>query len=599
MTGDRLEHGETPSSSQRRRGALAAGQARRRIRRTPSPCPIWPAARGPEAAGGDVGRGAKPEDYGLEKPVGEGHVVWTDPTKPAEEDRARSSSASRFPGTDITPRASRARPKVLFVPASSSPSAEEDRRRLPEQGRLRRVRRRTSPRIEIQRGRGRLVLARKDGIWWLDASRSPTSPTRDEADRLVGAADGAAGAEFIHATARTWRRWGCIRRSTASALTDAKGAVDVASTSARRARTGTPSTRGARVRSSRSSATIVDELSKEAEAFRERALVAFDRGDVAGVDGELRRGRASRSTQEAAAGARTAARSSPPRRTTSDARSSTLKSKSFLDEAAAKALAARRRRRSTIKTEGGARPGRSRSIRGRRRAWSRACLAAARRLRWSTATPPDSSRPRSARPRRSAARRGRRPSAGSRTREALDERAVSVFPVRCGGLLRRPPPRARRSASGAGLSFSSATFVFFSLALRSIVESEKSMPRALRGLGPPRRRAPELRLLELRLGEVGVGEVGALRESRRVKSAPIARANRRSASCRFAPVKLAPIEQGARQVGVEGPAAGEVRRASGSPAGSCRARGPRARSSRPRPAPPRRRRPANDAPTKE
>src|SRR6202162_166020 len=111
-------------------------------------------------------------------------------------------------------------------------------------------------------------------------------------------------------------------------------------------------------------------------------------------------------------------------------------------------------------------------------------------------------------------------------------------PVRCGGFW-------SASASRAAIlfwrcwPFTSATFVFFCLALWNIVETENSIPIPRGGL-TRRAVAPQI-LVPLKIAS----EKSALARSAppsvaRVKSAPIARANRRSASSSEASVKFVP-----------------------------------------------------------
>ncbi len=224
---------------------------------------------------------ANPADYGLEKPVATAKLTWTDAGDPTVVRTRAIEFGVDIPGTDITAARVQGQTKVLFVPktvlAAVRKPVDDFRSRDVFDGSTAGV-----DRVEILRGRGRLVLARRDGAWWLLEPMSDLADTA-EADRLVGQLTGLRANAFLHSgedLAALSLRPPLYRVS----LTGEKGAVAAVDFGATRSDGNSIYARrdGQVLTVERD---IVDELSKEAEAFRSGALVAFNRGDVSAVEG--------------------------------------------------------------------------------------------------------------------------------------------------------------------------------------------------------------------------------------------------------------------------------------------------------------------------
>ncbi len=94
--------------------------------------------------------------------------------------RGRSSSAARDAGHRHDGRPGGGPDRVLFVPSSVLDGCPQTGRRVPEPRALRRLRPRRCPASEISRGQGSLVLARREGVWWI------SQPFADLADAVRG-----------------------------------------------------------------------------------------------------------------------------------------------------------------------------------------------------------------------------------------------------------------------------------------------------------------------------------------------------------------------------------------------------------------------------
>jgi hypothetical protein len=136
--------------------------------------------------------------------------------------------------------------------------------------------------IDVARGRGRLTLTKKDGIWWLEQPISDLAD-RDVADRLAGDLSSLRVTEFVpKAQATDLSALGLAPPIYRITLIDSKGArhsLDLGSTrsdgnSVYAARQGQVFTVGN---------SLVEDLSKEAVAFRDKRLVRFERSDVQGI----------------------------------------------------------------------------------------------------------------------------------------------------------------------------------------------------------------------------------------------------------------------------------------------------------------------------
>jgi hypothetical protein len=283
-------------------------------------------------AGSDSGE-AKLEAFGLEKPVATATLVWTE----ADDAQSKKTRTVEFgtgvPGTDMTAARVAGQTRVLFVPSSVLTSVRRpaDEYRSKE---LFDVPSADVSRLEISRGQGSLVLARREGVWWIS---QPISDLADAsaADRLVGELTALRARDFIHSNedlAALSLNPPLYRVS----LTGAKGVVTSVDFGATRSDGDTVYARreGQVLTVDRD---IVDELSKEAEPFRATTLVAFDRGEVSAVDARF--GDETFALLQEAGGWSAGGRPLIASAADDLLRSLTdLKSRAFLDEAAAKAL---------------------------------------------------------------------------------------------------------------------------------------------------------------------------------------------------------------------------------------------------------------------
>jgi hypothetical protein len=226
---------------------------------------------------------AKPADYGLEKPVATARLVWTDPDDPTALKTRTIEFGVDVPGTDITAAQVQGQARVLFVPSTSLAAVrkpvDDFRSREVFDGSTSEVNR-----VAILRGDGRLVLARRDGAWWL---LEPVADLAEagEADRLVTQLTSLRVNEFVRGgedLAGLSLNPPLYRVS----LTGEKGAVTSVDFGATRSD-------GNSIYARREGHVLTverdigDELSKEAEPFRSRALVSFNRGDVTAVEADL------------------------------------------------------------------------------------------------------------------------------------------------------------------------------------------------------------------------------------------------------------------------------------------------------------------------
>ena len=230
-------------------------------------------------AGGADTEDAKPADYGLDPPAAKATFVWTDPDDP--EKKTRTVNFGReVPGTDMASARLEGSTHVMFVPTS----VLNDVRKPVDDFRSRDVLGGLTAdvsRLEILRGRGRLILAKKDGIWWM------TEPLADlaspaEADRLVGQLTGVRAKDFVRGM-EDLAAMGLnppLYRVTISAGKESPASVDFGATRAD----------GNSIYARREGqimtvdGEIVEELSKEAEAYRSTSAVSFNRGDVTAVE---------------------------------------------------------------------------------------------------------------------------------------------------------------------------------------------------------------------------------------------------------------------------------------------------------------------------
>jgi hypothetical protein len=237
-------------------------------------------------AGGDSSE-AKPDDYGLKSPSAKSTITWKDDAKPGKKLSRTLEFGIEIPGTEATAARVAGGNAVLFVPTTVALAV----RKAADEFKTREVFPFASEtaRLEVERGRGRLSLAKKDGSWWL---RQPLSDLADSGavDRVIGSLTALKALEFLPAPqGQGLASFGLAPPFIHVVLADAKGpgtSVDLGAT--RSDGNALYARRENQVFTVASS--IVEDLSREAEAFREPHLVHFDRGAVTQLDGAFTSG---------------------------------------------------------------------------------------------------------------------------------------------------------------------------------------------------------------------------------------------------------------------------------------------------------------------
>ena len=284
-------------------------------------------------AGGEDANDARPADYGLEKPAAKATIVWSEPADPKSRKTRTIEFGAAIPGTDVVAARVEGTQKVLFVPAavlaSLRKSADDFESREVFGG---------APadmtRLEILRGRGRLVFARRQGAWWLVEPMSDPADAA-EVDRLTASLLGLRARDFIHGS-QDLAAIGLNPALFRVSITGARGAVTAVDFGAMRSDGNTIYARrdGQVLTVERD---VLDELSKEAEAFRGRALLGFNRSDAMGIEAAF--GKTSFALEQKDGGWNSGGR--PVLAAAADDALGALlelKSKDFVDEAAVKTL---------------------------------------------------------------------------------------------------------------------------------------------------------------------------------------------------------------------------------------------------------------------
>lgn len=287
--------------------------------------------------GGDSSE-ARPEDYGLTKPTAKATIVWKD----AGDEKKKSTRTIEFgidiPGTDIAAARVAGQTRVLFVPASVAASVKKPASDYQSKdvfgGSTADV-----ARLDLERGRGHLLLTQRDGIWWMEQPLKDLADA-DAASRLAGDLTALRVIDFLSADKDTLATWGLAPPLYRVILSDAKGKATTAEFGS--TRSDGNSVYGRREGQAFTVASsIVEEFSKEAEAFRETHLVRFDRAKASALEGTF--GADSVKLARGKDGGWTAAGKPVLAGSVEDAMSAILdlKSKSFLDEGEAHTLASR------------------------------------------------------------------------------------------------------------------------------------------------------------------------------------------------------------------------------------------------------------------
>jgi hypothetical protein len=288
-------------------------------------------------AGGDASE-ARPEDYGLKAPSAKATIVWKDDPKSAKKLSRTVEFGIEIPGTDATAARVAGSDAVLFVPTSIASAVKKGADEFKSKEVF------GSPasdasRLDVDRGRGRLSFAKKDGIWWIRQPLADLAES-DPVEKLVGALTALRVLEFVPSPpGQGLASLGLAPPLFHVVLADAKGpgvSVDFGATRSD----------GNSIYARRENqvftiaSTVVEDLSREAEVFREPRLLRFDRGSVSEVDGTFAHSSYSFARKEGGWSLSGRTVTAPP---LDDLLSAILdlKSKSFLDEAASKALASR------------------------------------------------------------------------------------------------------------------------------------------------------------------------------------------------------------------------------------------------------------------
>ena len=233
-------------------------------------------------AGGDA-VGARPEDYGLKPPAVKATFTWTEESAPQKKKTRTVEFGIEIPGTDVAAAQLVGAENVIFVPASVLATVKKGvndfKSREVFGGSAADV-----ASFDVERGRGHLVLVKKGGSWWLQ------QPVADLADpkaaaRLAEELVAMRAVDFVGpADKENLATQGLSPPLFRVSLVDSKGTRATADF-------GSTRSDGNSVYARRESQvftvpnTIVEELSKEAIAFREARLVALDRSTVALLQG--------------------------------------------------------------------------------------------------------------------------------------------------------------------------------------------------------------------------------------------------------------------------------------------------------------------------
>jgi len=281
---------------------------------------------------------APPESYGFKSPSGKATVVWTEEGEEKKHLSRTLEIGIDIPGTDAVAARVAGTDRVFFVPTSVAGAVKKN----PDEFKSKEVfggSGTEAARLDVDRGRGRLSLSQKNGVWWI------TQPLSDLADgeaaqRLMGDLTGLKVLDFLPAAERqNLASLGLAPPLYRITMSDAKApgtVVDFGST--RSDGNSVYARRESQVFTVPSS--ITEEVSKEAVAFREPRLVRFDRARVASLSGVFG---PTRIVLEQKAGGWTAAGKPVAANAVQDLFSaiSDIKSRAFLDDAEAAALASR------------------------------------------------------------------------------------------------------------------------------------------------------------------------------------------------------------------------------------------------------------------
>lgn len=230
--------------------------------------------------GGDSSE-ARPEAYGLATPTAKATIVWTDPDDPKKKLSRSIEFGMDIPSTDIAAARVAGTDRVLFVPSSVAAAVKKGAGDFQSKdvfgGTAAEV-----ARLDLERGRGHLVLSQREGIWWLEQPLKDLADA-DAASRLAGDLTALRVIEFLSSDKDSLATWSLSPPLFRVMLSDTKGKTTAVEFGATRSdgnsvyarRDGQVFTVGT---------SVVEELSKEAVAFRESHLVKFDRARASALE---------------------------------------------------------------------------------------------------------------------------------------------------------------------------------------------------------------------------------------------------------------------------------------------------------------------------
>ncbi|MEO8188773.1 MAG: DUF4340 domain-containing protein [Acidobacteriota bacterium] len=334
----RLERAGTPPVELKRTGPSAWRLVR------PEAYPADAAAAGdlvsqlarPRRAGSESAE-ARPEDYGLVTPATKATIAWKDPKSGGKPQSRTIEFGVDIPGTDAVAARASGSAHVFFVASSVAAAARKSAADLRSKevfgGSASEV-----TKVDIERGRGRIALARKNGVWWL------SQPAADLADgdfsqRFVDELTGLKVLEFVGSGEKqNLAALGLAPSLYRVTLADPKTSTSVDFGATRSDGNTVYAHREGQVFTVPSS--IVEDLSREAVVFREPRLVRFDRATLSSVEGVFGQDRLAFLRKDSGWVNGTKA---VPAAAADDLMTALLdlKSRSFLDDAAAAALSPR------------------------------------------------------------------------------------------------------------------------------------------------------------------------------------------------------------------------------------------------------------------
>jgi hypothetical protein len=231
--------------------------------------------------GGEAGAEGNLEAYGLAKPTAKAAFAWKDPKRPGKKLSRTLEFGLDIPGTDLTAARVAGQPEILFVPSSLAAAVKKPADDFKSKDVFGGASFDVAA-VDVARGRGRLTLAKKNGIWWLEEPISDLAD-RDVADRLANDISALTVMEFVpRAQASDLSALGLAPPVYRITLTDTRGgkrALDLGST-----RSDGNSVYAAHEGQVFTVAnSLLDDLSREAVALRDKRLVRFERSDVQGI----------------------------------------------------------------------------------------------------------------------------------------------------------------------------------------------------------------------------------------------------------------------------------------------------------------------------